>query len=40
LNHRPEVASGVLDAECAAVLRDFFALRRRADFVDTPLREG
>ena len=40
LNHRPEVASGVLEAECAAALRDFFALRRRADFVDTPLREG
>ncbi|HET6584892.1 MAG TPA: tRNA adenosine(34) deaminase TadA [Nannocystaceae bacterium] len=40
LNHRPEVASGVLEAECGAVLREFFALRRRADFVDTPLREG
>ena len=40
LNHRPELASGVLEAECSAALRDFFALRRRADFVDTPLREG
>jgi tRNA(adenine34) deaminase len=40
LNHRPEVAGGVLEAECGAVLREFFALRRRADFVDTPLREG
>jgi tRNA(adenine34) deaminase len=40
LNHRPEVAGGVLAEECGALLRDFFALRRRADFVDTPLREG
>ena len=40
LNHRPEVASGVLETECGAVLREFFALRRSADFVDTPLREG
>ena len=24
LNHRPEVYSGVLEAECAALLRDFF----------------
>ncbi|MDP9183830.1 MAG: tRNA adenosine(34) deaminase TadA [Actinomycetota bacterium] len=28
LNHRPEVVGGVLDAECAAVLRDFFAPHR------------
>ena len=28
LNHRPEVAGGVLAAECAQLLRDFFALRR------------
>ena len=28
LNHRPEVTGGVLAAECAAVLRDFFASRR------------
>ncbi|HEX9760941.1 MAG TPA: tRNA adenosine(34) deaminase TadA [Candidatus Acidoferrales bacterium] len=28
LNHRVEVASGVLDEECAALLRDFFAARR------------
>jgi tRNA(adenine34) deaminase len=40
LHHRPEVAGGVLEAECGAVLREFFARRRRADFVDTPLREG
>ena len=29
LNHRPEVAGGVLEDECAALLRDFFAERRR-----------
>lgn len=28
LNHRPEVVSGVLEQECAQVLRDFFATRR------------
>ena len=28
LNHRPEVASGVLAAECAEVLKAFFASRR------------
>ncbi|HET9591362.1 MAG TPA: tRNA adenosine(34) deaminase TadA [Solirubrobacterales bacterium] len=28
LNHRPEVISGVREEECAAVLREFFALRR------------
>jgi tRNA(adenine34) deaminase len=28
LNHRPLVRGGVLEAECAAVLRDFFAARR------------
>jgi tRNA(adenine34) deaminase len=28
LNHRPEVISGVLAAECGAVLREFFAERR------------
>jgi tRNA(adenine34) deaminase len=31
LNHRLEVTAGVLEAECAALLRDFFAaLRRRS----------
>jgi tRNA(adenine34) deaminase len=40
LNHRPEVAGGVLEDECAALLRDFFAERRRADFVDTPPAAG
>ncbi|MEV0971519.1 tRNA adenosine(34) deaminase TadA [Microtetraspora glauca] len=28
LNHRPEVVRGILAAECAAVLTDFFAERR------------
>jgi tRNA(adenine34) deaminase len=28
LNHRPEVAGGLLAAECAALLSDFFAPRR------------
>jgi tRNA(adenine34) deaminase len=28
LNHRPEVISGVLAAECAALLRDFFDRQR------------
>lgn len=30
LNHRPEVLRGVRDAECAALLRGFFAARRPA----------
>jgi tRNA(adenine34) deaminase len=29
LNHRVELTAGVLEAECAAVLEDFFAERRR-----------
>lgn len=28
LNHRPDVAGGLLREECAAMLRDFFAARR------------
>jgi tRNA(adenine34) deaminase len=28
LNHRPEIVSGVREAECALLLRDFFAARR------------
>ncbi len=28
LNHRPDVASGLLAGECAALLREFFATRR------------
>ena len=31
LNHRPAVEGGVLAAECALLLTDFFAARRRAD---------
>jgi tRNA(adenine34) deaminase len=40
LNHRPEVAGGVLEAESGALLREFFAERRRAGFVDTPSAAG
>jgi tRNA(adenine34) deaminase len=29
LNHRPEVVAGVREEECAALLREFFARRRR-----------
>jgi tRNA(adenine34) deaminase len=29
LNHRPEVIGGVLASECGALLREFFAARRR-----------
>jgi tRNA(adenine34) deaminase len=28
LNHRPEVAGGVMEDECGAVLREFFEARR------------
>jgi len=28
LNHRPEVTGGLLEDECAALLRDFFSMRR------------
>ena len=28
LNHRPEVLGGVLEAECSALLKEFFAARR------------
>ena len=31
LNHRPQVSGGVLEAECAALLRDFFAARRSGE---------
>jgi tRNA(adenine34) deaminase len=31
LNHRPEVAGGVLEPECAHLLRDFFAARRNGE---------
>ena len=40
LNHRPEVRGGVCEAECGAVLREFFSARRGMNFVDTPLRQG
>ena len=30
LNHRPEVVTGVLKTECAALLRDWFVARREA----------
>lgn len=37
LNHRPGVRGGVLEAECGALLRAFFARRREAGRgVDTP----
>jgi tRNA(adenine34) deaminase len=37
LNHRPAVRGGVLEGECGAVLRAFFAARRgAAASVDTP----
>ena len=29
LNHRPAVTGGVLQPECAALLKDFFAAKRR-----------
>jgi tRNA(adenine34) deaminase len=31
LNHRPAVTAGVLEAECAALLRNFFAGRRNGE---------
>lgn len=34
LNHRPEVVGGVLRAECAAQLDDFFAAQRTIDSAD------
>ena len=40
LNHRPEVAGGVLEDECSTLLREFFADRRRTGFVDTPPAAG
>jgi tRNA(adenine34) deaminase len=36
LNHRPAVQGGIAAEESSALLRDFFALRRGRDFVDTP----
>lgn len=34
LNHQCEIGSGVLAAECAALLQSFFQARRRADIPD------
>lgn len=34
LNHRCEIASGVLSEECATLLQSFFQARRRADVPD------
>ena len=34
LNHRCEIASGVLTQECATLLQSFFQARRRADIPD------
>jgi tRNA(adenine34) deaminase len=31
LNHRPRVVGGVMEEECAALLRDFFGARRSGD---------
>ena len=36
LNHRPQVAAGVMGEECGAMLRGFFEARRSA-MVDAPL---
>jgi tRNA(adenine34) deaminase len=38
LNHRPQVAAGVLADECGALLREFFG--RRRDSVDEGLVSG
>lgn len=35
LNHRPEVVGGVLEAECAELLREFFRARRRSSVPGT-----
>jgi tRNA(adenine34) deaminase len=40
LNHRPEVGAGVMESECAALLREFFTERRHSEFVDTPRSAG
>jgi len=36
LNHRPQVQGGVLEAESAALLRDFFSLRRSEPSPNAP----
>jgi tRNA(adenine34) deaminase len=40
LNYRPGVLGGVLEVECSALLREFFAVLRGRDFVDTPSVAG
>src|ERR1700749_4566910 len=36
LNHRPSVTRGILQPECAALLKDFFAVRRRGSLPSQP----
>jgi tRNA(adenine34) deaminase len=38
-NHRCDIASGVLQGECAAILQDFF-LQRRNQQIDTPKNQS
>ena len=38
LNHRPQVTTDVLQPECAALLKDFFAARRRRSLPSTVAR--
>lgn len=40
LNHRPEVIGGLMEAECARLLRDFFAARREKDRESVPPGEA
>ncbi|MDB4916819.1 MAG: CMP/dCMP deaminase zinc-binding protein [Gemmatimonadetes bacterium] len=40
LNHQAEVQGGVCEEEAAGLLRDFFAVRRGREFVDTPRVSG
>ena len=39
LNHRIEITSGVLEAECRALIQEFFTARRKAkgESSDTPI---
>jgi tRNA(adenine34) deaminase len=37
LNHQIEITSGVLEAECRALMQEFFRARRRADISDAGL---
>jgi len=40
LNHRVDVITGIREDECAALLREFFSMRRGREFVDTPPASG